>query len=54
MSTHDETWAARLHAAIDADPRATDFDVWSYVDTGRRARRRRRAAEAGRNWTRVR
>ena len=43
MSTTDEVWADRLHAAVDDHPAATEFDVEAYVVAGReRAARRTR------------
>jgi Tol biopolymer transport system component len=44
MSTPEETWAARLHAAVDDHPGALAFDVPSYLAAGRRRARRKRAA----------
>jgi len=47
MSTREDSWASRLHAAVDEHPGALAFDVSSYVAAGRRrARRRRQAALA--------
>jgi hypothetical protein len=43
MSLPEETWAARLHAAVDDHPGALDFDVPSYLAAGRRRARRNRA-----------
>ncbi len=44
MSTPEEAWTARLHAAVDDHPGALAFDVSSYVVAGRRRARRKRAA----------
>lgn len=44
MSTPEEIWTARLHAAVDDHPSAVAFDVPSYVAAGRRRARRKRAA----------
>src|SRR5215217_9777307 len=47
MSTPEEVWTTRLHAAVDDHPSALTFDVRSYVTAGhRRARRNRGAAVA--------
>ncbi|WP_107771057.1 PD40 domain-containing protein [Nocardioides sediminis] len=42
MSASEETWAARLHAAVDEHPGALAFDVPSYVAAGRKRARRNR------------
>ncbi len=44
MSTREDIWAARLHAAVDDHEGADAFDVESYVAAGRRRVRRGRAA----------
>lgn len=44
MSTPEEIWTARLHAAVDEHPGALTFDVPSYVAAGRKRARRNRAA----------
>lgn len=44
MSTTDEVWADRLHAAVDDHPGALAFDVRSYLAAGRKRARRNRAA----------
>ncbi len=44
MSTPEDYWATRLHAAVDEHPDALAFDVPSYVAAGRRRVRRNRAA----------
>jgi hypothetical protein len=44
MSTPDDVWSARLHAAVDDHPGAFAFDVGSYVTGGRTRVRRRRVA----------
>jgi WD40 repeat protein len=44
MSTPEEVWITRLHAAVDDHPGAFAFDVGSYVAAGRRRARRRRVA----------
>ena len=44
MSTPEEHWATRLHAAVDDHPGALAFDVPSYVAAGRKRVRRNRAA----------
>lgn len=44
MSTPEEIWTARLHAAVDAHPGALVFDVPSYVAAGRKRARRNHAA----------
>ncbi len=44
MSTPEDYWATRLHAAVDEHPGALAFDVPSYVAAGRRRVRRNRAA----------
>ena len=44
MSTPEEVWTTRLHAAVDDHPGALEFDVRSYVAAGRHRVRRRRAA----------
>jgi Tol biopolymer transport system component len=44
MSTPEEIWTARLHAAVDDHPGAMAFDVASYVAAGRKRARRNRAA----------
>jgi Tol biopolymer transport system component len=44
MSTPEEVWNTRLHAAVDDHPGAWAFDVPSYVAAGRTRARRRRVA----------
>lgn len=44
MSTPEELWSSRLHAAVDDHPGALAFDVSSYVAAGRKRARRNRAA----------
>jgi Tol biopolymer transport system component len=44
MSTPDDIWTTRLHAAVDDHPRALAFDVPSYLESGRKRVRRNRAA----------
>ena len=44
MSTPEEIWTTRLHAAVDDHPGALTFDVSSYVAAGRKRARRNRAA----------
>src|SRR4051794_26386937 len=44
MSTPEDYWATRLHAAVDEHPGALAFDVPSYVAAGRRRVRRNSAA----------
>ena len=43
MSTPEEIWSSRLHAAVDDHPGALAFDVPSYVAAGRKRARRNRA-----------
>jgi Tol biopolymer transport system component len=43
MSTQEEIWTARLHAAVDDHPDALAFDVTAYVAAGRKRARRNRA-----------
>ena len=47
MSTPEEIWTARLHAAVDDHPGALAFDVPSYVAAGRKRARRNRTAAVG-------
>ncbi len=47
MSTTDDNWTSRLHAAVDDHPGARAFDVPSYVAAGRRRARRNRYASLG-------
>ncbi len=44
MSTPEEIWTTRLHAAVDDHPGARAFDVPSYLAAGRKRARRNRAA----------
>ena len=46
MSTPEDVWTTRLHAAVDDHPSALEFDVPSYVADGRKRVRRNRAAGA--------
>ena len=46
MSTPDDIWTTRLHAAVDDHPSALTFDVPSYVVAGRKRVRRNRVAGA--------
>jgi hypothetical protein len=47
MSTREEIWTTRLHAAVDDHPDALAFDVPSYVVAGRKRARRNRGLLAG-------
>jgi hypothetical protein len=43
MSTPEDIWTTRLHAAVDDHPGAFEYDVSSYVAAGRKRARRNRA-----------
>lgn len=44
MSTPEDIWTTRLHAAVDDHPSALAFDVSTFVAAGRKRARRNRAA----------